>query len=197
MVSTRLVAAAGVITPDRVLEPGWVEWRGERLTAVGAGAPPRPADLDLGQGTVTPGFVDIHAHGGGGTSFQDGPEAAEHAVACHRRHGTTTMVASLVTDAVPDLERVVAALAGLVESGVLAGLHLEGPWLSRAMSGAHDPRHLRPPDPASVDRLLDAGGGAVRMVTLAPELDGGLDAVRRWCPPVSSSPSGTRMRRTT
>ena len=65
-----------------------------------------------------------------------------------------------------------------MRDGELAGIHLEGPWLSADHCGAHDPGALRAPDPGEVSRVLDAGGGAVRMVTLAPELDGGLDAVR-------------------
>ena len=96
-------------------------------------------------------------------------------LATHRAHGTTTMVASLVTDTTERLEASVRALAPLVDDGELAGIHLEGPWLSGAHCGAHDPALLRAPDPAEVARLLDAGAGAVRMVTLAPELDGGLD----------------------
>ena len=118
-------------------------------------------------------------------------------LATHRAHGTTTMMASLVTDTTERLEASVRALAPLVRSGELAGIHLEGPWLSGAHCGAHDPALLRAPDPAEVTRLLDAGEGTVRMVTLAPELDGGLEAVaaaRRTA--ASSPPSGTATRRT-
>ena len=126
-----------------------------------------------------PGFVDAHSHGGGGAAFTSGdpPEAAT-VLATHRAHGTTSMMASLVTDTLERLEASVRALAPLVRAGELTGIHLEGPWLSGAHCGAHDPALLRAPDPAEVTRVLDAGDGAVRMVTLAPELPGGLDAVR-------------------
>lgn len=89
------------------------------------------------------------------------------------------MMASLVAAAPADLLRAVEALACLVDDGELAGVHLEGPWLAGARCGAHDPRQLRDPDPGELDRLLRAGHGAVRMVTLAPERSGGLEAVRR------------------
>ena len=126
-----------------------------------------------------PGFVDAHSHGGGGAAFTSGdPAEAATVLATHRAHGTTTMMASLVTDTTERLEASVRALAPLVRAGELAGIHLEGPWLSADHCGAHDPALLRAPDPAEVTRLLDAGGGAVRMVTLAPELAGGLEAVR-------------------
>jgi N-acetylglucosamine-6-phosphate deacetylase len=89
------------------------------------------------------------------------------------------MLASLVTEAPDVLDRAVRALAELVADGLLAGVHLEGPWLSAAHHGAHRPDLLRTPTTAEVARLLGAGGGAVRCVTLAPELPGGLDAVRQ------------------
>ena len=88
-------------------------------------------------------------------------------------------MASLVTDAMPVLERQVRALVPLVRSGELLGIHLEGPWLSELHHGAHDPDLLRDPTPQDLDTLLTAGEGTVRMVTLAVERLGGPAAVRR------------------
>jgi N-acetylglucosamine-6-phosphate deacetylase len=175
----KVIAAARVVSGDLVLEPGWVEWAGPTLLAVGGGAPPRAADLEASAATVTPGFVDIHAHGGGGAEFGADAAAALRARECHRAHGTTTMLASLVTAPADELERSVRMLAELVADGTLGGIHLEGPWLSAAHRGAHRAALLHPPTAAEVARLLAAGGGAVRCVTLAPELAGGLDAIRR------------------
>jgi N-acetylglucosamine-6-phosphate deacetylase len=153
---------------------------GDRITATGDGAPPRPPDVDLGDGVLVPGFVDVHVHGGAGAAFPDGDvDAAVAAVRFHRSHGTTTMLASLVAASPGELLKTVDALAELVADGEVAGVHLEGPWLAAARCGAHDPDQLRDPDPAELDRLLRAGDGAVRMVTLAPELRGGVEAVRR------------------
>ena len=175
-----IIAARRVVTPARVFAPGWVHVEGEHVTDVGPGAPPRPADVELHGSTVVPGYVDAHVHGGGGASFNTGTaEAAETVVAAHLAHGTTTIMASLVTDTTAELERSVRELATLVTSGTLAGIHLEGPWLSPKHAGAHDPALLTDPKPAEVDRLVEAAGGHLRMVTLAPELTGGLDAVRR------------------
>jgi len=176
-----LIAAGTVILPDRELSPGWVEVRAGLIVGCGDGQPPRPADASFPHGILAPGFVDAHSHGGGGVSFND-PDtraAAHRIVATHRGHGTTTMMASLVTAPIDEMETLVAALAELVRDGLLAGIHLEGPWLSPAHRGAHAERLLLPPTPESVDRLMRAGGGAVRMVTIAPELDGGLAAVAR------------------
>ena len=173
-----LLTAGTVLTGSELLRPGWIDVAGGVIAAVGAGAPGRPADHDLGDVTVVPGFVDTHVHGGGGGSFSVAAQTAA-AVALHRRHGTTTLVASLVTESPDDLLRQVSELVQQVSAGLIAGIHLEGPWLAHERCGAHDPALLRDPDPAEIRRVLDAGGGAVRMVTLAPERAGGLDAIRQ------------------
>ena len=175
-----LLIAATVITGDELLQPGWLQVEGGSVTAVGAGNPPRAADVDLGEAIVVPGFVDMHVHGGGGGAFPTGEQdQAKVAVELHRRHGTTSSVASLVTASPADLLRTVAVMAELTQDGLLAGTHLEGPWLSNERPGAHEQPQLRDPDPAELDRVFAAGRGTIRMVTLAPERPRGLDAVRR------------------
>lgn len=160
---------------------GWLRVDGPRIAEVGAGIAPYPAaeSVDLGGRLLVPGWVDIHVHGGGGASFDDGdPERALAAVDLHRRHGTTSLVAGLVTASPAALLRQVAALAELCEAGELAGIHLEGPYLATQRCGAHDPALLRSPDLAEFQRILRAGRGHVRMITLAPELPGALELVR-------------------
>ncbi|WP_338602150.1 N-acetylglucosamine-6-phosphate deacetylase [Saccharopolyspora sp. SCSIO 74807] len=183
----RTIAASRIVTPQGVLEPGWIRLSGASIAELGSGTPPEstdpgagPADItDLGAGWLVPGFVDIHCHGGGGGSFTGVElDQAEAALAAHRAHGTTTMLASLVSAPLADLTKQISALRELVEDGRLDGIHLEGPFLSAARCGAHDPAVLRAPDQQSVRKLLTAGRGAVRMVTLAPELDGSVEAVR-------------------
>jgi N-acetylglucosamine-6-phosphate deacetylase len=164
---------------DGSLSPGWLRVDGEAIAAVGAGEPPLGHEVDLAVDVLTPGFVDGHCHGGGGASLcTTDPAEAVRAVEAHRRVGTTSIVAGVVTDSIATMAAQVGVLAGLVDDGELAGIHLEGPWLSRRFAGAHDPGLLLAPDPAAIDALLEAGRGAVRLVTIAPELPGGMDAVR-------------------
>ena len=121
---------------------------GERISAVGEHAPPaETASIDVGGLLLMPGLVDVHQHGGGGGSYDGGPAAATEAVRYHRRHGTTTSMASLVSAPLDVLEEQVRALVPLVEDGTLAGLHLEGPWLNPARAGAHAPAALVTPRP--------------------------------------------------
>jgi N-acetylglucosamine-6-phosphate deacetylase len=170
-----VLSADTVVTADGLLEPGWVSVADGRISAVGQGRADRS---DLHGSVIVPGFVDIHCHGGGGASFDSGdPEECARAAAFHRARGTTTLVASLVTAAPDDLERRAAVLSELAGDGLVAGIHYEGPFLSAARKGAHDPALLRAPDPATVERLLKVPN--VAMMTIAPELDGGLDALRR------------------
>jgi N-acetylglucosamine-6-phosphate deacetylase len=168
-----------VVTPQGVLESGWVAVRDGRILAVGEDTPPDGPTTDVGGSWLVPGFVDIHCHGGGGEAFTNAdPDRVRKAASAHRRHGTTTLLASLVSRPVPEMVEQIAKLAELCQDGLISGLHLEGPFLSAARCGAHDPAILRAPDRDSVTKLLAAGGGAVRMITLAPELEGAVDAVK-------------------
>lgn len=176
---------ARVVGPDRIVEGGWLYVTGGRIAAVGEAGDPLPPGAvrdgvveDLGGRYVTPGFVDMHTHGGGGASFTTGDQdEARTAAAFHLGHGTTTCLASLVTAPPSDLARMAGALGELVDDGVLAGVHLEGPFLSAKRCGAQDPEYLMPPDPEALATVLRPAH--VRMVTLAPELGGAVDAVRR------------------
>ena len=175
-----LLRADTVLTGRDLLRPAWIDVVDGTVRAIGAGLPPRAADRDLGAVTVVPGFVDVHVHGGGGATFSGATSSdVSTAVAAHRRCGTTTMLASLVTADPTDLARQVAALREHVQAGQLAGIHLEGPWLAPRRSGAHDPALMRDPTADDVNRLLSLGDGIIRMITLAPERAGALDAVRR------------------
>lgn len=173
-----LLTAQTLLTGRELLRPGWIEVSGATVRALGSGPPPGPADRDLG--TVVPGFVDTHVHGGGGSDFSAASNAdTVAAVDAHRRHGTTTMIASLVSAGPADLLREVVVLAGHVRDRLIAGVHLEGPWLAVERCGAHDPVLLRDPDSGEVDEVLEAGEGTIRMVTLAPERRGGIAAIER------------------
>jgi N-acetylglucosamine-6-phosphate deacetylase len=175
-----LITADTVVTGDGLLRAGWIEIADSRVLAVGSGTPTRSADVELGAVTVVPGFVDMHVHGGGGGAFTEATTAATKAtIDLHRRHGTTSLVASLVTAHPDELLRQVCVLAEQVQGGELVGLHLEGPWLSLRRCGAHEQSALRDPDPAELDRVLAAGQGTIRMVTLAPERVGGMAAIQR------------------
>ncbi len=171
-----------VVTPYQVFGDGVIIVRGERLVYVG-----KPGDLPIELsttelpergGVLLPGLVDIHCHGGGGHTLTTGDVAESRAAAAHHhRAGTTSVVASLVSAPGEELVNQVRALSPLVNRGELAGLHVEGPFLSHRRRGAHDARFLREPDTQLVEALTTAADGAIKHMTIAPELRGADEVV--------------------
>jgi N-acetylglucosamine-6-phosphate deacetylase len=130
-------------------------------------------------GILIPGFIDIHSHGGGGFYFSDpNPSHVNQAIEVHRSAGTTSQIASLVTADIPTLKNQISSLIPLVNSGALVGIHLEGPYLSSVKCGAHDPHLLRTPVLGEVKSLIEVGQGSIRMITIAPELEGAIECIR-------------------
>ncbi len=131
---------------------------------------------------ISPGFIDIHVHGGGGHDFMDGTvEAFLGAARAHAEHGTTALVPTTLT--APDDELFQTfdvfreASAQNTNGAKMIGLHLEGPYFSPAQSGAQDPRHLKTPVRAEYERILEAAPEIVRW-SVAPELPGALEMGR-------------------
>ena len=167
-----------VVAPTRVIPDGVVVVDGSHLAFVGDAADaPAGVELPTAAGeprTYLPGLVDIHCHGGGGESFPDSPDAgtARRAATEHLRHGTTSLVASLVTADEATLLARVATLAELADAGALAGIHLEGPYLSPARCGAQDPAHMTEGRPDAVRRVAEAARGWFATMTVAPDVTG-------------------------
>lgn len=164
--------------------PGWVLLDGTRIAAVGASTdapPPAGRTLDLAGRTLTPGFIDLHGHGGGGAAYDDGPAEIARALAVHRAHGTTRSVVSLVANPLETIVESLRSVAALAASDpTVVGTHLEGPFLAVARRGAHAQEHLAAPDDDTVEILLSAAAGSLVQITIAPELPGALDAIRRF-----------------
>jgi N-acetylglucosamine-6-phosphate deacetylase len=159
----------------------WMLVDGDTVSEIGTGEPPSSGadtSVDVAGGWLTPGFIDLHGHGGGGFSYEDGAEAVTRAVATHRAHGTTRSVISLVSNPLAELEANLAVIADLAASDpLILGSHLEGPFLSPERRGAHNPNYLLEPQPAALDRLLAAARGTLRQITIAPELPNAFELI--------------------
>lgn len=174
-----------VITPNEEIADGIVAIEGDTIAWVGpvgaassAGWDPAGAERLTPGHRLLPGLVDVHCHGGGGVSFPDASDRddALAGVLEHRRNGTTSLVASLVTAPRKALLKQTKLLAQLAEEGELAGIHVEGPFLSDRRLGAQDGSALAPADPGLVVELGEAAGGHLVSMTLAPEVKGAVDA---------------------
>ena len=135
------------------------------------------------QRLLLPGFIDLHVHGGGGRDVMEGGDAGLHVARRHARHGTTALLATTMTAPLADLEGALAPLGALCRDGApgaarVLGVHLEGPYISPDKLGAQ-PDYARP---VSLDELrrLDVLA-PVRLLTLAPEVPGHLQAIEALC----------------
>jgi N-acetylglucosamine-6-phosphate deacetylase len=182
-----LIAAPRVIPGlpgTGVLAPGYLKVHGGLLTEVGEGPPPGAPDLDLGDGVLVPGLVDLQVNGYYGVDLADcDPEGWALVARRLPETGTTAFLPTFITAPVPALAtalRSAAKAAEAVTAGAhVLGVHLEGPFLSPARAGAHRRDWIVPPSPGAVTELLEAGQGLLRLVTLAPEADGALAAIGR------------------
>lgn len=142
-----------------------------------------PEVIDAKDHWLVPGFIDVHVHGGYGHDFMEATEEAFDAITgFHGRNGTTTMLATTVTASKTDIDRVLAAVKHYRNRDMLytklAGVHLEGPFISDKWPGAQNPAHIVPPNLEWAKQWLERYPGLVKMLTLAPETDGALDLIR-------------------
>jgi len=129
-------------------------------------------------GTLLPGFVDIHCHGGGGYYFSAlNPEHISTVIQTHEAHGTKSMLASLVSEPIESLLTQIQTLRPFINQGSIKGIHLEGPYLAPSHCGAHDPALLKVPTIPELEKLIEASDANIRMVTIAPELHGAIAAI--------------------
>lgn len=181
------VADAVVVIDDgRIVFAGAADEWAAQEKAIGSGGSADTADdiveVDAGGGWICPGFIDIHVHGGGGSDTMDADvEALRTMARTHARYGTTSFLPTTVTAPHEQLLQVAAVVREAVQTWTggahILGLHLEGPYVNPKRAGAQNPEHMRPPVKKELEELYEAAGSTWRLVTLAPELPGALDAI--------------------
>src|SRR5699024_4211211 len=119
---------------------------------------------------IVPGFVDVHNHGGAGGGFTTGTdEECVEAALYHRKHGTTTLWASLVSATGADLVAQIDLLASLADHRLVAGIHMEGPLITAARCSAQNPANIIDGDPQLFADAIAAGRGHLKASTIAPD----------------------------
>jgi len=189
---TTAIHASRILTPDEEISDGVIVVEGSRIAAIGhrdeIRLPADAVDFVATGMTVVPGFVDVHIHGAGGHDVMEADaRALDRITSTVARHGTTSIVATTVTAPIEDTCRSLQGIAQYIrahenaESDGLAaeilGIHLEGPFISKARRGVHPPDALAKPSVATLGKFIEAADGLVKIVTLAPELPGALDLI--------------------
>ena len=164
----------GTLALDGRLARGWAEIDGELLANIAHGDPPRAAD-ELLDGVLAPGLFDRQVNGGAGFEVTDGPDALDAIDALQLAHGVTSYLPTLVSPIDGSALDALAPRVGDPASPV-AGVHLEGPFLSPEHAGMHPLQRLRVPADGVPDWIEHP---AVRLVTIAPELPGALELIER------------------
>jgi N-acetylglucosamine-6-phosphate deacetylase len=183
-----------VVLPDGLIEHGAVLCRGARIVAAGARAdvavPADVAHVDAGDGYVSPGFVDIHVHGGDGADYMDGDiDAVRTANRCHARHGTTSIFPTTTTGSREQITAMLRACEQvqrdwtIADGARIAGVHFYGPYFAEDKVGCHRLEGRRDPDPAEYREHLATG--IIKVATCAAELPGAeafyREAAKRGC----------------
>jgi N-acetylglucosamine-6-phosphate deacetylase len=182
-----IVSAGTVVAADRDLSPGHVVVDGGRIARVIPGVPPstaQDAHLAFPGGTLVPGLIDLQVNGGAGVDcLRSGPEAYDTLGRYLAATGVTAFLPTITSAPLEEMRRAIdvagAAAARRGPFPQILGVHLEGPYLNPLRRGAHRAQDLRHPSVPEIAETHRRAGGLLRMVTLAPELEGA-EAVVRW-----------------
>lgn len=171
-----------IITPYRIIKNGTLLIKGHQIEAVAEGDIEAPdyEVIDAKGNYVSPGFIDIHIHGGGGHDFMDATEEAYLKIAeIHATYGTTSMAPTTLTCAKEDLLKAIdlykSTNAKNTKGAQFIGMHLEGPYFALSQSGAQDPRYIRNPDVEEYKEVIAYGENLIKRWSVAPELPGAIE----------------------
>lgn len=175
---------ARLYTRDFRFERGWFSVEDGCFTAVGCGDCPDAEALDLAGATVVPGLVDVHSHGNSGADFSDGDLDGLRKMAQYLgRSGVTSFAPATMTlpiEVIGAAFRTAVQLRDEAPAGAsrILGVHMEGPFFSEKKKGAQNAEYLKLPDAAAVAQLAQEADGLLRIVDVAPELEGATEFVR-------------------
>jgi N-acetylglucosamine-6-phosphate deacetylase len=176
-----VIQAQQLVTPSEVIAPGTLVIEGGRITALGSGIPiPEGAQvIDAGDKLLAPGFIDNHVHGAMGHWFAEGPEAVRKIARFRASTGTTgflpTLGGATTLEGMLEPIRMVREVMKEGTGGAeILGIHLEGPYLSPRKPGVNPVELMRPLDIAEVGAMQEAAEGNIRLVSVAPDEEGGM-----------------------
>ncbi len=183
---TYAIKNAKIITPFRIIEQGTIIIDNKKISGLGkhhdVHVPAKIPYYDAHGMMITPGFIDLLVHGGGGAGFADDDDNAIHTVSdFFFKHGTTGMLASLFSKKMNLLKKDVVRIADYADAHTdsnIWGIHMEGPFINPKLKGAHKIEYLWKPDVDMWNELYSACRGYIKLMTIAPEVPGNIDVIR-------------------
>ncbi|MBS4198198.1 N-acetylglucosamine-6-phosphate deacetylase [Bacillus sp. FJAT-49732] len=178
---------ARIFLLDRVIDQGWILVNENgTIEEIGEGSPENlncDVIVDVKGNCIIPGFIDVHMHGGNGYSFMDGSyESLAEISSFHAKHGTTSFLATTSTASKENIIKALNCASESYKKGMpgadLVGVHLEGPFINEKRSGAQEKSDIRLPSIEEIDQFLQASNNLIKLVTLAPEVENGFEAVK-------------------
>ena len=168
-----------LVLPDKIEKNLYIYIENGKILKITDEELPFEKDIDAGGLYVSPGFIDMHVHGGGGCDFMSGScEEIEKSALFHLTHGTTSILATSIACSAPVLIEFLRNICSLMEAKTvpnLIGVHLEGPYFSLAQSGAQNPDYIKAPEEAEYKTFIEEGKGYIKKWSFAPELAGSED----------------------
>lgn len=179
-----MITDVKIFSPTGIIEKGYLHIADQKIEFIGEGEPSnlKIQELNCNGKLLLPGFIDIHVNGGGGSLSVDGTtEAIDKIAETHSKFGTTALLPTTISVDEETLKKTVSSIGHTAKKGNMGskvlGVHLEGPFLNPSKGGAHNKKYLKDPSITYFDELYELSGGTIKILSLAPELDGSKDLI--------------------
>ena len=186
MAEHKIIKDCDIYTPTEIIKNGSLLIEGEKIARIGriveSEIPQQAEVFSFKNHLAVPGFIDIHLHGGEGIDFMDSsPESIAQALKIHLKNGTTSLLPTIMTASHQQMLKAIKTLIQVKKKfkdiPEIIGLNLEGPYISREKSGALAKKFMRTPSLAEMKEYIEASEKSIKIMTVAPEIEGALDFI--------------------
>ena len=170
-----------IVTFNKVIENGYIEVKNGLISNICSGEYKGNEEAIDGLGKIAmPGFIDMHTHGSCGIDFMDASESDYKLIEdAFYQEGITSFLATTLTSDIDSMIRVSITVKNVINDiPALVGVHLEGPYINKMYKGAQNEAFIREPSVDELNRLIEVSGGNIRLITMAPEMNGSLEFIK-------------------
>ena len=170
-----------IVTLNEVIDNGYIEVKDGLISNISSGDYTGNEEAIDGLGKkAMPGFIDMHTHGSCGIDFMDATEEDYKVIEeAFYKEGITSFLATTLTSDIDSMKRVSSVVKNVIDDiPALVGVHLEGPYINKIYKGAQNEAFIREPSVSELHELIEASGGNIRLITMAPEVNGSLEFIK-------------------